>query len=409
MRCSPARAAARAAVLALSWVPVLTGFAGRAVAAPAFAATDAFRVTAPRAPWTRAADLDPPGRLTWTLSDPRATTAQLRVEFVGVHALDAAGAVAEILGREQADVADRALHAPGTERGSFEADNAPGLPLAWQGFHVHVRAGERGGEVWRWVALSPDFPRRRRAFLVALDEQTLAGAKVVPHDADARALFASLAPTGNGLAGGLVDAYLDARVAAFAAHIDSTTRLCWRPEDSSPGHRFVGVGSGLALEGDFFQSTASLPPDSVVDAASTEYGVGFDRNGDGKIDLAVLNGGVASVRGASMLPVVVVLADDDFDGKVDGCVLEIGDADADGRADHRICVLDTDHDGKPDRAVRFEDILAASSNRTLPVKDGVVEDTTVGSKVSRLDFIQSWRDGNELLARWNRARAACGR
>jgi len=43
------------------------------------------------------------------------------------------------------------------------------------------------------------------------------------------------------------------------------------------------VARGLAGVGDFFQVTTSVPRDSTVDAASTQYGVGFDRNGDGKI------------------------------------------------------------------------------------------------------------------------------
>jgi len=296
----------------------------------------------------------------------------------------------------------------GVERGAFDADSLLG-PLAWRGFHVHLRAGERGGEVWSWVALAPDFPRRRRAYLVALDEETVPAARVVPHDADARALMGSLAPACRGLAGGLVDAYLDARVSAFAAHIDSTTRLCWRAEGEEPGHRSTGVAVGLAGDGDFFQATASVPRDSVVDPASAEYGVGFDRNGDGKVDLAVINRGVVSARGAKMQPIVIVLADDDFDGRVDGCVLETGDADGDGRADHRICVLDSNHDGVPDRALRFVDALAEPSNRALPVKDGTVEDRVVGSRITRLDFAQTWREGNELLARWNRVRAACAR
>jgi hypothetical protein len=400
MRCSVATALATFALLAT--------FARGAAAAPAVAATDAFRVAAPRAPWTRAADLDPPGRLTWTITDPRVTTAQLRAEFVGVRAATPESAFAELLGRERADIAARSAQVSQLERGSFEPDSATTGRLAWRGLHLHVRVGDKSGEIWRWVALSPDFPRRRRAFLVALDEQTLAAARFVPHEADARALFGSLTPTGNGLAGGLLDAYLDARVSTFAARVDSTTRLCWRAQEDDPGRGFVGVARGLAGDGDFFQATTSVPKDSVVDAASNEYGVGFDRNGDGRIDLAVLNRGVVSVRGESMLPVVVVIADDDFDGRVDGCVLETGDADADGRADHRICVLDTNHDGRADLAVRFTDVLSDHANRALRIKDGVIEDTTAGSKISRLDFAQSWREGDALLARWNRVLAACG-
>jgi hypothetical protein len=379
----------------------------REATAAAFAATDAFRVTAPKAPWARAADLDPPGRLTWTLTDPSATTAQLRVEYIGVRSAVPESALAEVLGRERADIALRSEKVSQLERGAFEPDSAGGGPLAWRGFHVHVRAGERSGEIRRWAALAPGFPQRRRAYLVALDEQTLPGARAVPREADARALLASLAPTGKGLAGGLADAYLDARVSAFTVRVDTTTRLCWRADDAEPGHAFVGVARGLAGDGDFFQSAAAIPPDSVVDAGSSDYGVGFDRNGDGRIDLAVLNRGVVSARGASMQPIVVVLADDDFDGRVDGCVLETGDADGDGRADHRLGVFDLNHDGRPDRAVRFGDVFSDRSNKELHTNHGLVEDRLVGSAVNHLDFAQSWRDGDALLARWNRALASC--
>src|SRR5262245_21036868 len=93
--------------------------AGPAHAAAPQAATDAFRVTAPRGAWTRAADLDPPGRLTWVLMDPRVTTAQLRVEFLGVRATTPDAAFAELLGRERADILERAGRLPGVERGEF--------------------------------------------------------------------------------------------------------------------------------------------------------------------------------------------------------------------------------------------------------------------------------------------------
>jgi len=405
MRCSPRAAFAFGVAFALALALAPAG-AGRAVADTA--STGAFRVSAPSGGWKRAADLDPPGRLTWTVDDVRATTAVLRAEFVGVHAPTADAAVAEILNRERATITARTERDPAITRGDFEPDSMSAHGLAWSGFRVHVKTGDKEGDVRRWVALHPDFPRRRRAYVVSLDEQTLPKARPVPHGAAAVALARSLTPEGIGLAGGLMDAYLDARVSTFAARIDTTTRLCWQRQDEDVAHAFLGVARGLAGDGDFFQSTGSIPPDSLVDPASPDYGVGFDRNGDGKIDLLVLNRGIAAARGALVIPVVVVLADDNFDGRIDGSILENGDLDHDGRADHRLCVLDTDHDGKADRAVRFTDDLSDHANRSLSIKDGVIEDTLVGSKIGRLDFAESWRDGDRLLARWNRVRAACG-
>ena len=369
--------------------------------------TGAFRVEAPAGPWKRAADLDPPGRLTWAITDPKATTAQLRVEFVGVRAATAPAAVEEILRVEKAGILARATNNARITHGEFVTDSVRVNGLDWVGFRVHVTSGDREGDVRRWVALHPEFPQRRRAFVVALDEQTLPKAQSVARTAAAIGIVRSLTPTGAGLKGGIAEAYLDARVSAFAAHIDTTTRMCWRRQGDDAARPYLGVAIGLAGDGDFFQAAEILPADSLVDPASPDYGVGFDRNGDGKIDLIVMNRGIAAAKGALVLPIVSVLADDDFDGRIDGSIVETGDADGDGRADHRLLVLDTDHDGKPDRAVRFIDDSSDRANRALSLKDGVVGDILVGSKTAHLDFVETWRDGDRLLARWNALRASC--
>src|SRR5260221_9781648 len=228
MRCSPRATFALGLTLVLALVLAL---AGSGPAAADTAATGAFRVTPPSGGWKRAPDLDPPGRLTWIVSDVRATTAVLRAEFVGVHATTADAAVSEILNREKAAIQARVERDPAIKRGDFEPDSMSAHGLAWSGFRVHVKTGDKEGDVRRWVALHPDFPRRRRAYLVSLDEQTLAKARAVPRGAAAGTLARSLEPEGVGLAGGLVDAYLDARVSTFAARIDTTTRLCWQHQD----------------------------------------------------------------------------------------------------------------------------------------------------------------------------------
>lgn len=403
MRSSPARAAAAAALIALC-----AGF-GTAGAADK-ASTDAFEVDAPGKPWKRAAALDPPGRLTWDVAQVKATQGELRVSFEGAPGASAAAAIARMLELEKARIREDSNRNSSVERGAFVADSLTVGALKWVGFRVDIKAGSRSASVSRWVALHPDFPARHRAFLVALDEETAPGIRPTPRAGDAQALLRSLVPVGAGLKGGLENAYLDARTAAFAAHLDTTTRLCWRNRgpDAAPSRAWLGVGRGIALEGDFYQVSDAVPKDSVLDAASSEYGAAFDRNGDGRIDLLVMNRGIASARGATVLPIAAVLADDDFDGRIDGLVIENGDADGDGRADHRLFLSDRDHDGKPDRALRFEDAIRAKKVRDVTIRDGIVSDRVVGSSVQLLDFSSTWRDAGALLAELDRARAACG-
>ena len=373
------------------------------------AGTDAFTLKAPGGAWKRATQLDPPGRLSWATTDPKATSGQLRVSFDGVIPLDPRAAVAELLEREKNIIRLRSENTDGVERGEFVPDSLVSGGLHWYGFRVSIRTGQRVGAITRWVALHPDFPRRRRAFSLALDEETLSGAKAVPRLSDAMAVLRSVVPRGRGLGGGLAEAYLDARAATFAARIDSTTKLCWshRGADVSPTRQWFGFGRGLALEGDFHQLTDIIPRDSVVDAASPDYGTVFDRNGDGKVDLIVLNRGLCAARGSVVIPITVVLADDDFDGHIDGSVLENGDADGDGRLDHRLIVLDTDHDGRPDRAISFTDAIADKSNKSLPVKNGVVSDRIVGNTVRLLDFSDPWHEANQRMPQVDQAKAAC--
>ena len=374
-------------------------------------ATDAFEVVAPAKDWKRAPAFDPPGRLTWNSTDMKQTQGQIRVSFEGAPGPDANHALQRILDLEKARVRDGERQSANTERGPFTADSMTVGGLKWVGFHCDIRGGGRTGAVTRWVAIHPDFPQRRRAFIVALDEETPQNARAASRAGDAVAVARSLVPLGKGLAGGIEDAWLDARAAAFAAHLDTATKLCWRPRgtDESTRHPWLGLGKGIALEGDFWQMSDLTPTDSVVDAASAEYGAAFDRNGDGKADLILMNRGIVPVRGGVMLPLAAVLADDDFDGRFDGLVIENGDTDGDGRADHRLLVLDTNHDGEPDMAIRFEDAIHEKAAKKLKVEGGVISDRLVGSTAELVDFRSNWRDNGSMLAEINRVRVDCGR
>ena len=397
---------------------VLAGVAGGllGLAAPparaAQAGTDAFTLQAPGGAWKRATAMDPPGRLTWTAGDPKVTTGQLRASYVGVHATLPATAINELLEAEKREVRAGSDHVEGVDRGAFSSDSLAVGTLHWYGFRVEVKSGQRAGVISRWVALHPDFPRRRRAFVLALDEQTLPGARPVPRAQDARAVLRSFTPRGAGLQGGIATAYLDARAGAFAAHIDTSTVLCWstRGGDVPPSRSRLGIGKALALEGDFYQVTELVPRDSIVDASGgADYGAAFDRNGDGRVDLLVLNRGISPARGSVVLPIAVVLADDDFDGRIDGSVLENGDSDGDGRLDHRLLVTDNDHDGRADHAVRFTDAISDKSSRSVPVRDGRVSDQIAANPARLLDFSAPWHEAEAMMAEIDRARAVCHR
>lgn len=371
--------------------------------------TDAFEVDAPGRPWKRATALDAPGRVTWDLGRQKTTLGQMRVTFEGAPGNSAPAAIARILDLEKARVRQGANRSSSIERSAFLGDSMVVGAMKWVGFRIDIRAGERRASVSRWVALHPDFPRRNRAFLVAMDEETLPGALAVGHLADAHGVLRSLVPRGAGLAGGLSTSWLDARTAAFAAHFDTATTLCWRHRgaDTSPSRAWLGFGKGMALEGDFYQTSDLEPKERLVDAASVDYGAAFDRNGDGRVDLLVMNRGITPARGSTVLPLAAIVADDDFDGRVDGSVLENGDADGDGRADHRLQVSDTNRDGKPDRALRFVDAMMAKQSKSVAVKDGIVSARVVGNGAKLLDFTSPWREAEALMAEIDRVRAAC--
>ena len=159
-----------------------------AFALPAHAATkiatDAFEVSDPGKAWKRSETLDAPGRLTWNTSDIKKTHGQLRVSFEGAPGETSRRAAGRILDLEKARVREGERQAKDAERSAFESDSLEAGGLHWVGFRTSVRAGSRSGAITRWVAIHPDFPRRKRAFVIALDEETPPGVAPVLREPD---------------------------------------------------------------------------------------------------------------------------------------------------------------------------------------------------------------------------------
>lgn len=388
----------------------LSGAAGARNNDDAAVATDAYRAQPPGKGWEAVSAFQPAGQLSWTGRGPGDAQALLRLGYAGVLPSDRARAVAEFVAREQAGIRDQLEGRPGVTRGSFEPDSmvANAAGLRWHGFRVSVNANGRAATSWRWIALHPAFPARRRAFLLSYDESAPSGATRPDGLAAARRLAASVAPaTGRGLAGPLGEAWLEARAAAFAARIDSAQRLCWRDRPAAaPGQAHVGYGRGLALEGDFYSLGGVVPTDSLVDAAPAEYGAVFDRNGDGRLDLLVVNRGVLPVGEGILMPLVAVYADEDFDGRIDALVLEDGDRDGDRQVDSRLLVHDADGDGRADAALSFR-AAAGSGGGKLPLDQGRVRVRRAEVASDNSDFVALFRTATERLAELDLVRAAC--
>lgn len=392
--------------------PLLAGPA-RAASPGARTATDAYSVATPPRPWERADQLDAAGQLSWSAHGPGGSAALLRVGFEGVVERDAGPAIAAALGRLRAGIRSELEDREGVERGGFEPDSmvSPG-GLRWRGFRVTVRTAGRTAVVGRWIALHPGFPARRRLFTLSYDQVAPPGVDAGPREAEARAVATGLVPAGRGLAGPLSEAWLDARAAAFAARIDSAQKLCWtaRP-DAAPGRGALGFGRGLVLEGDLFMLTERVPGDSLVDAAPSEYGAAFDRNGDGRVDLWVLNRGVRKFAGPALQPTVAVYADDDFDGRVDGWILEEADGDGDGRVDARLEIHDADGDGRPDEAHRFGDSASAPprGGDRLALAAGGVRVRRIENTSGILATAEEFRAATLFRSELDRARERCPR
>jgi hypothetical protein len=406
---SSAQRIAIAAAAGLVLLAAAAPGAGAATPGNGAAATDAYRAQAPGKGWEPVSTLQPAGQLSWSAKGPGDARALLRLGYVGVLPADRARAVTTFLAQEQAAIRDELDARRDVTRGSFEADSMAGPGgLRWHGFRVSLDANGVAATSWRWIALHPSFPARRRAFVLSYDESSPPGATRPDGLATARRLAASVVPaSGRGLAGPLGEAWLEARAAAFAARIDSAQRLCWRerPQAAQP-RAYVGYGAGLALEGDFYSLGEVLPADSLVDAGPAEYGAVFDRNGDGRLDLLLVNRGLLPAGERVLQPMVAVYADEDFDGRIDALVLEDGDRDGDRQVDARLLVLDANQDGRADAATAFR-AAAGAGGEALPLDQGRVRMRRAEVVSDTSDFVELFRTAGERLVELDRVRAAC--
>jgi len=405
-----ARRAGLAATLGVALLATAPGLAGAAKGDAAGAATDAYRVQPPGKGWDAVPTLQPAGQLAWSARGPGDAQALLRLGYVGVLPGDRALAVEAFLAREQAGIRDELDGRAGVTRGSFEPDSMVGnsAGLRWHGFRVSVNANGRAATSWRWIALHPAFPARRRAFVLSYDESSTPGATRSDGLATARRLASSVTPSaGRGLAGPLGEAWLEARAAAFAARIDSAQRLCWsgRPQ-AALDQAHLGYGPGLALEGDFYSLGGVMPPDSLVDAGPAEYGAVFDRNGDGRLDLLLVNRGLLPTGDRVLQPMVAVYADENFDGRIDALLVEDGDRDGDRQVDARLIVHDANGDGRADAALAFG-AFAGSGGEKLPLDPGGVQVRRAEVVSDHSDFVELFRTASERLTELDRVRAAC--
>jgi hypothetical protein len=373
-------------------------------------ATDAWTATAPAKPWKPGPALETAGIRSWSAGEAEESQALLRLGYIGVVPGTRTAALADLVRRAKAGIREETADRIQVEQSGFEADSMIQVGpagLSWHGFRVGISTPRRSGVSWRWVALHPRFPAVRRAFTLAYDESYPREGTSPGRLAAARALAATVTPAGRGLDGTLGDAWLDARAAAFAARIDSAQRLCWSSiPDGAPGRDHVGYAKGIALGGDFYMLSGLVPSDSLVDAAPAEYGVAFDRNGDGRLDLLLVNRGLQAFPARDFEPTVSVYGDDDFDGRIDAIVVEDVDKDGDKRVDARMLARDGDEDGRTDEAFTFD---AAAS------KGGKVEiDPSGRPKVGRVgltpevsDLAGMFRAATVRLADLERARTAC--
>lgn len=370
-------------------------------------ATDAWTATAPGKPWVAGPALETAGTRSWSATGPGDTQALLRVGYVGVLPGNANAVLQELVRVEKAGIRDELQDRTQVEQSAFEADSMVSPSgLSWRGFRVNVVTPQRSGVSWRWVALHPRFPAVRRAFTLAYDESYPRDATPPNRLAAARALAGSITPTGQGLIGPLSEAWLDARADAFAARIDSSQRLCWTwRADAAPGREHVGIGRRLAGSGDFYLITGAVPPDSLVDPAPAEYGVVFDRNGDGRVDLLLVNRGLHPFQ-QEFEPVVAVYGDEDFDGRIDAVVFEDVDRDDDRRIDGRLLVVDRDEDGRVDGAWTF-DARASSGTKVAIDPQGRAKIRRLGIASAVSDFADPFRSATLRLAEIERGRASC--
>jgi hypothetical protein len=207
-----------------------------------------------------------------------------------------------------------------------------------------------------------------------------------------------------GRAGGsLPFVYYDLRTQAVNTPIDTSTAACWVQLYDSLA---VEIAPTVYRPATFFSFRERAPA-----AGSREHGerVGkaFDRNRDGRIDLAFFRQGSVTHRSERQFLAFYAVADEDFDGDADAIVFEDGDQNRDGRVDHFLYGQDRSGDGQPDRLWQFDDDIAA------PIKPVAKQGTRffVGRAarpgVESFDLATELQDWTRALQSIDQAAAKC--
>jgi hypothetical protein len=197
--------------------------------------------------------------------------------------------------------------------------------------------------------------------------------------------------------------YYDARQRTLHSPHDTTQAPCATQVDDT----VVVVLQATQLPGVAFVSFRQHLPAPGDRSPGERFGKAFDRDGDGRFDLAFFSQGWAKGLDQRDLRTFYVVADENGDGRVDAMVLEDGNNDRDLLVDSGIFVQDRAGKGEPDRAWVFDTDIAHPV-RPIPHQGTVFLHGLVSRPgAETLDFGPDFRDWSRYLGWLNRAAAEC--
>jgi hypothetical protein len=281
-----------------------------------------------------------------------------------------------------------------------------------------LRAGDTDGLVWvvYWFpsrfaadgffvqATLQMWRRPDREDISVLDDftETLASLVERPRERDKR--IVPDGPDRMGRAGlALPLVYYDARQRVLHSPHDTTQAPCAVPVADTVAVRLQAT----QLPGTVFFSFHRRVPPPGDRAPGEQFGKAFDRDGDGRFDLAFFSQGWAKGLDSRDIRTFYVVADEDGDGRVDAMVFEDGNNDRDQLVDCGVLVQDRSGRGEPDRAWVFDQDIAHPV-RPIPRQGAVFLHGLVSRpEEESLDLGREFRDWSRHLDWLNRAAARC--